>query len=119
MTDYLVELIKQTPPALIGRVAYLTQGKIYPDFTGVEIGIAEQMALTAIAKAANMNKEAVTQLWKEIGDLGLTTEKVLKDRPSRQLLLSPSTAVLTVETVYDTLVQIAKTPLPPRTNGSI
>lgn len=41
MTDYLVKLLKVTPKELIDKVVYLTQGKIYPDFVGIEIGIAE------------------------------------------------------------------------------
>ena len=38
MTDLLVELLKKTPKDIISRVVYLTQGKLYPDFMGVEMG---------------------------------------------------------------------------------
>ncbi|MCJ7608621.1 DNA ligase, partial [Candidatus Bathyarchaeota archaeon] len=40
MTKNLVELIMVTPRELIGKVAYLTQGKLYPDFMGIEMGVA-------------------------------------------------------------------------------
>ena len=40
MTEYLVQLLKRTPTNLIGKVAYLTQGKLYPDFVGIELGMA-------------------------------------------------------------------------------
>ena len=43
MTDLLVDILKQTPPDLIAKVVYLTQGKLYPDFAGIEIGIAEKL----------------------------------------------------------------------------
>ena len=49
MTDYLVELLKNTPKELIDKVVYLTQGKLYPDFMGIEIGVAEKLAIRAIA----------------------------------------------------------------------
>ena len=52
MTDYLVDLFKKTPKALIDKVVYLTQGKIYPDFMGIEIGMAEKLVIRAIARAA-------------------------------------------------------------------
>ncbi|MFQ6077191.1 MAG: DNA ligase, partial [Candidatus Bathyarchaeia archaeon] len=52
MTDILVDLIRQTPSSLIDKLAYLTQGKLYPDFMGVEIGMAEKMAIASIAEAA-------------------------------------------------------------------
>jgi DNA ligase-1 len=35
MTDYLVELLEETPSDIIGEVVYLTQGKLYPDFVGI------------------------------------------------------------------------------------
>ena len=49
MTDLLVGFLKNTPKDMVDKVAYLTQGKIYPDFTGVEIGVAERLAVKALA----------------------------------------------------------------------
>ena len=49
MTDLLVGLLGNTPKDMVDKVAYLTQGKIYPDFTGVEIGVAERLAVKALA----------------------------------------------------------------------
>ena len=40
MTDLLVDLLKKTPKDIISKVVYLTQGKLYPDFMGVEMGVA-------------------------------------------------------------------------------
>jgi DNA ligase-1 len=44
MTSHLVELLKKTPKEVIARVVYLTQGKLYPDFVGIEMGVAEKLA---------------------------------------------------------------------------
>jgi len=108
MTDDLVSLVKATPKELLGKVAYLTQGKLYPDFMGIETGIAEKSAISAIAKASGSHKEEVTKEWKRLGDLGLTAEELLsKPRDSRAKLVS--TEPLTVEKVYDTFDKIAKT----------
>jgi len=41
MTDLLVELLKKTPKDVIDKVVYLTQGKLYPDFVGLEIGVGK------------------------------------------------------------------------------
>ncbi len=108
MTSYLVELIKSTPKDLICEVAYLTQGKLYPDFMGVEIGMADRMAITSISKASGAKKEAVERLWRETGDLGTTAEKLMEEKLSKQPSLFASTEVLSVEEVYDTLDKIAK-----------
>ena len=51
MTDHLVKLLRETPKDVIDKVVYLTQGKLYPDFIGIEIGIAEKLAVRAVAKA--------------------------------------------------------------------
>ena len=34
----LTDLFRRTPRELIGRVVCLTQGKLYPDFEGIEVG---------------------------------------------------------------------------------
>lgn len=107
MTDLLVELIKATPKNLIGKVAYLTQGKLYPDFMGIEMGVAEKSIINTIATASGTKKEDVNKLWKKLGDLGLTAEESLKEsRGSKARLLPPEP--LTVEDVYDTLDKISK-----------
>jgi hypothetical protein len=51
MTDLLVDLLKKTLKEVIAKVAYLTQGRIYPDFVGIEIGIAKKLAVKALAGA--------------------------------------------------------------------
>ena len=111
MTSRLVELIKQTPRDLIARVAYLTQGALYPDFEGIEIGVAEKLAIESISKATGAKKEDVDKDWKRTGDLGSTVEKLLSDRPVGKRSLDTfggSQEPLTVEKVYETFGQIAK-----------
>ena len=43
LTSVLVTLLKQTPLSLIAQVCYLTHGKLYPDFEGIELGEAEKL----------------------------------------------------------------------------
>ena len=106
MTNHLVNLIKQTPKALLSKVAYLTQGKLYPDFEGIEIGMAERMVIMCLVKTSGKKKEEVIDLWKRIGDLGSTAEHLLSKQYSMKLITSQP---LTVERVYHTLDKIAHT----------
>jgi DNA ligase-1 len=106
MTNHLVELIKQTPKNLLGRVAYLTQGKLHPDFEGIEIGMAERMVIMCLVKISGKRTEEVTKIWKSIGDLGSTANLLLSEQYT-MTLISPRT--LTVEKVYNTLDKIAHT----------
>ena len=104
MTDYLVELLKETPTNLIDKIVYLTQGKLYPDFVGIEIGIAEKLAIRAVARAAGHREKDIEEDMQKTGDLGETTQKFMKKKTQATFYSIP----LTVERVYETLDKMAK-----------
>ncbi len=104
MTAHLVEFLKNTPATIIDKVAYLTQGKLYPDFVGIEIGIAEKLAIRAIGKATGTNETQIEQEMKKTGDLGTTAQKFLEKRKQQTFFQQP----LTVEKVYEILDKMAK-----------
>ena len=80
MTDLLVDLLKKTPKDVIAKVVYLTQGKLYPDFMGVEMGIAEKLAIKALARASGQSETAIVSELQTSGDIGETSEKFLAKR---------------------------------------
>jgi len=103
MTDYLVEILKETPTSLIDKVVYLTQGKLYPDFVGIEIGIAEKLAVRAVARAAGHREKDIETDMQKTGDLGETTQKFMEKKTQATFFSTP----LTVERVYETLDKMA------------
>jgi len=100
ITRLLADLFRQTPRELVGRVTYLTQGKLYPDFEGIEIGVAEKMAVRAVAQAAGSPVEAVARHLAKAGDLGSVAETLLGKARARR-------PALTVEEVYEGLDRAA------------
>ncbi len=104
MTDHLVELLRNTPESAIDKVVYLTQGKLHPDFTGIEIGMAEKLAIKAVAKAAGRKEKDIEEDIEKTGDLGETTQKFLEKRLQVTFFPEP----LSVERVYSTLDRVAK-----------
>src|SRR5436309_485053 len=42
MTESLVGLLRETPKEDLDKVVYLTQGRIHPDYEGIELGLAEK-----------------------------------------------------------------------------
>ena len=54
LTQYLVELFEKTPPEIIAKIVYLLQGKLRPDFEGIELGVAEKLAIRAISKSSGI-----------------------------------------------------------------
>jgi DNA ligase-1 len=105
MTDLLVELLKKTPKDVIAKVVYLTQGKLYPDFMGVEMGVAEKLAIKALSRASGQSENVIQTELQKSGDIGETSEKQLSKRKQSTFF----TKKLTVEWVYETLDKLAKT----------
>jgi DNA ligase-1 len=105
MTDLLVDLLKNTPKEIIDKIAYLTQGKIYPDFAGLEIGVAEKLAVKALIRASGKKESDIEEDLKKSGDIGETTQKFMTGK--KQVTLVPQKP-LTVERVYETLDKMAR-----------
>jgi len=105
MTDLLVDVLKKTPKDIIGKVVYLTQGKLYPDFMGVEMGVAEKLAIKALARASGQSESAIQSDLQKSGDIGKTAQTFLAKRKQSTFF----TRILTVEQVYETLDKMAKT----------
>jgi len=104
MTDYLVELLKKTPKELIDKVVYLTQGRLYPDFMGIEIGVAGKLAIRAIAKASGHSEKEIEENLKKTGDIGETAQNFIAKKKQVTLFQQP----LTVQKLYETLDKMAK-----------
>ncbi len=105
MLEIAAELLRETPPEEMERVIYLTQGKIHPNWMGLpELGMAEKMAIEAVARATNVGKEEVQGLLKQLGDLGLVAERLIQEGRVKKLSQKP----LTVREVYETLDRIAR-----------
>lgn len=105
LTAILVDLLKNTPREQIAKIAYLTQGKLLPDFVGIEIGMAEKTVAKAMETAFGAEPAKISDMMRRTGDLGDVAAK-LSEKKSQ---LSFFTEKLTVEQVYSTLEEIAKT----------
>ncbi|MEM3881418.1 MAG: ATP-dependent DNA ligase [Candidatus Bathyarchaeia archaeon] len=105
MTDLLVDLLKKTPKDAIDKVVYLTQGKLYPDFVGLEIGVAERLAIKALARAAGRKESEIEEDLKKSGDIGETAQDFIAKKRQVTFFQKP----LTVQRVYETLDKMAKT----------
>jgi len=104
MTNLLVDLLKRTPPEIVDKVVYLTIGEIYPPFIGLELGVADKLALRAVKLASGMSEKEISQAYSKLGDVGLVGEKMLAKRTQATLFMEQ----LTVEDVYSALEKIAK-----------
>ena len=68
LTNILVELLKKTPKKIIPNAVYLLQGIIRPNFEGVELGIAEKLAIRAISKSSGLSIKKIEDDYRKVGD---------------------------------------------------
>ncbi len=104
MTELLVSLLRETPKEDLDKVVYLTQGRIHPDYAGIELGLAEKMVMRVLAHATGLDDARVARLWKEKGDLGLVAQEAIAARRQKPLESTP----LTASKVYQHLDAIAR-----------
>ena len=104
LTDILVELLKKTPIETMSKIIYLIQGKLRPNFEGVEIGIAEKLVIRAISKSSGSTIKKIESDYNDGGDLGKTAANILKEKTQTTF----AAETITLERVYDTLLKISK-----------
>jgi len=101
LIDRLAALVEATPAELLPTVCYLCEGLIAPEFAGVDLGLAEKLAIRAVATATGTGPQEAAANVRTVGDLGLAAEQLLTVTAADRM---PS---LLVTTVVDTLHQIA------------
>ena len=79
LIERMAELVTQTPAELLPTVCYLCQGQIAPEFAGIDLGLAEKMAIRALAAATGTETAQVAAYVRETGDLGQAAEQLLAE----------------------------------------
>lgn len=105
LTEHLVKLLRETESEIIDKVIYLIQGKLGPSYEGVELGLAEKMAIRSLVQSSGKSVTDILSIYREKGDLGDTAEEAMKTKNQNTLFSQE----MTVEWVFDTLYKIAKT----------
>jgi DNA ligase-1 len=103
LTQFLVELFEKTPNEVISKIVYLIQGKLRPDFEGIELGVAEKIAMRSISKSSGIAIKKIEEEYRKGGDLGHAASIILEQKTQMTFLVED----ITVERVYETLFRIA------------
>jgi len=102
-TRILAEFFRETPPPNLEKIVLLVQGRVFPRFSGYELGIASQMMIKAVSKFTGFSSEEIEDRFREMGDLGLVSEEYVEKR--RQVI--PTAGRLTVDRVFENLRKLA------------
>ena len=104
ITGVLADLLKETPKSELPMLVYLTQGKLRPDYEGIELGIAEKYALRVLHLATGASLDQVRKTYVTTGDIGSAAQKLLDTERQGAL----NSEKLSLKRVYDTLFDISK-----------
>lgn len=107
MTGILVEALDALKPSEFEAMAYLLQGKVAPDWEGIELGLAEKMILRALEEETG--RKDLKALYHKVGDLGLAAEQALEATggPKQASLFGDVDDAPTVTEVFERLRDIA------------
>ena len=108
LIDHLVDFFKNTPPDLVSKVVYLIQGKLGPDYEGIEIGVAEKIVIRAVHRSTAIEVKTIEEAYRNDGDLGHAVSKLIDQKTQTTLFDAIEGQSQTVEWVYDTLLKIAE-----------
>jgi DNA ligase-1 len=85
------------------ELVYLIQGKLAPDYEGIEFGISGKLIVKSLAIASGQSEEDVNKLFFKNGDLG-TTAAELRENIKQASLVNEE---LTLHYVYNKLLELA------------
>src|SRR3989344_9150294 len=71
MIDFLAAFLPKLSPEEVKITAYLLRGELAPPFSAQEFGIAQKMALRAVALAFDTPLSKVQKLFARTGDAGI------------------------------------------------
>ncbi len=103
LTDILASLFKNANDDL-KYIVYLTQGKLAPDYEGVEFGISDKLIIKSLINVSGLSEENVNKIFGRLGDIGSVAENVSSKITQRSLF----NVELTVEYVYNKLKELSK-----------
>ncbi len=103
MISLLSDLFRETPAEIIDKVAYMTLGRVAPEFEDVELGLGEKLVMRAISLATGFPLERIEDKVRELGDAGSAAEWAIENRATRAFFREE----LTVGRVFDSLRKIA------------
>jgi DNA ligase-1 len=105
MIGILSELLSRAAPDEIGKVVYLAQGRLLPDFIQEEFGMNERLIYRSVAQAYRVPHEDVVARSRELGDAGLVAQHFASQAGGGP---ADGSEPSTITSVYDHLMSITK-----------
>jgi ATP-dependent DNA ligase I len=102
-TERIAGLFSQTETGLLPKVVLLVQGKLFPSWSEMEIGIANLLMVRIISVSTGFSERHIMEKFKKGGDFGSLIEELIKNKKQQTLFQKK----LSVEKVFDNLQKVA------------
>jgi len=102
LTQILVDLLKEAGKDL-RILTYLIQGKLGPDYLGIELGLADKLIITALSGISGKTEDEINNMFMKSGDLGSVAKEITAAKSQNSLFSHD----LTVEAVHSSLLKLA------------
>ena len=103
-TEILSNFLKKVDKNDFEFVMYLLQGRVFPSWDERKIGMSSRIMLKVIARASGVDSDKVEDEWRKIGDLGMVSEELIRNKKQRTLHFLK----LKVEKVFENIRKLAE-----------
>ncbi len=100
----LAEFLENTPSDEIENIILLCMGRVFPEWSEKELGIASLLMVKTLSKSFGVSEKMISDAWKESGDLGLVAEE-FSGKKKQKVLFAPK---LNVDKVVSNLQKAAE-----------
>ncbi len=101
----IAQFLRQCPEDALDTVAVFLANQVFPGWDSRELGIGTKLMQKTIAQATGASESEVTELFKQLGDLGSVAEELLRRKKTSTLF---SSQPLTVQEVRETFEKVAE-----------
>ncbi|KAA8922274.1 ATP-dependent DNA ligase [Thermoplasma sp.] len=103
LTDLLVNLLRSADEDL-PLLVYLVEGKLGPDYLGIETQMSDKLIIKALSMASNISEEDISKDYAKVGDIGTIAREIAEKRSLKPLVQEE----ITVKYIHDTLMRMAR-----------
>ena len=103
ITQMLAEIYNRLSPSEAEKITYLLQGKLKPEYYGIDFGIGEKFVIAALANATGYHENEIASIYSKKGDIGETANELVSIKKQRSLYSKE----LTIEDVYNSMMKMA------------
>ena len=103
LVDLLSEMFSRAGTDLRALV-YITQGKLGPDYLGIELGVADELIMAALSRISGTDMEHIQSEYAKYGDLGAVSKNLMGSKSQGSLFNED----ISVSGLHEKLLSISK-----------